>query len=172
MPSDTSTSSSEDMYAPGSARLRNVRRFNTVARLILKSPLHRVLSSRLMLLSFVGRNSGRTYTTPIAYIEDDGRLLIAAGGRWRENLRSRPARNGNPRLRAGSGKEPTEVRHHRCEPMQPDALVVRGPRSTLSQGLIGEEAAANNTNQHIRCDGTRNAGVPSAWAPVDRPGSR
>ena len=90
MQSAIPTPTPQDVYAPGSARLRNVRRFNKVARLILNSPVHRVLSKRLMLIRFVGRKSGRTYTTPIAYVEDGNQLLIAAGGPWRENLRSRP----------------------------------------------------------------------------------
>ncbi len=90
MQTETPTSTTEEMYAPGSARLRNVRRFNKIARVILNSPLHRVLSDRLMLIRFVGRTSGRTYTTPIAYVNDGGQLLIAAGGRWRTNLRSGP----------------------------------------------------------------------------------
>jgi deazaflavin-dependent oxidoreductase (nitroreductase family) len=43
-----------------------------------------------MLISVTGRKTERTYTTPVAYVEDAGQLLIAAGGRWRENLKSRP----------------------------------------------------------------------------------
>jgi deazaflavin-dependent oxidoreductase (nitroreductase family) len=88
---DTSAVARQDEpYAPGSAQLRNVRRFNRVSRRILDSPVHRLMSNKLLLISFVGRKTGKTYTTPIAYIEDSGRLLIAAGGRWRENLRSHP----------------------------------------------------------------------------------
>ena len=75
MQTETPTSTTEEMYAPGSARLRNVRRFNKIARVILNSPLHRVLSERLMLIRFLGRTSGRTYTTPIAYVNDGGQLL-------------------------------------------------------------------------------------------------
>ena len=77
----------DERYAPGSAQLRNVRRFNKIARFILNSPFHGALSKHLTLLQFTGRKSG---TTPIAYVEDDGELLIAAGARWRVNLHSRP----------------------------------------------------------------------------------
>jgi deazaflavin-dependent oxidoreductase (nitroreductase family) len=77
-------------YAPGSAEMRRVNRFNKVARRILRSPLHRVLSKRLMLISVTGRKTGKIYTTPVAYAQDGDHLLIAAGGRWRENLSARP----------------------------------------------------------------------------------
>jgi hypothetical protein len=34
-------------------------------RALLRSPLHGLLSGMLMLLSYTGRKSGRTYTIPI-----------------------------------------------------------------------------------------------------------
>jgi deazaflavin-dependent oxidoreductase (nitroreductase family) len=80
----------DEPYVPGSAQLRNVRRFNKIARFILNSPFHGALSKHLTLLQFTGRKSGTAYTTPIAYVEDDRELLIAAGARWRVNLHSRP----------------------------------------------------------------------------------
>jgi deazaflavin-dependent oxidoreductase (nitroreductase family) len=70
--------------------MRRVNRVNKVARQILRSPLHRVLSKRLMLISVTGRKTGKIYTTPVAYAQDGDHLLIAAGGRWRENLSARP----------------------------------------------------------------------------------
>lgn len=88
--SHASTPASQEPYTPGSPTMRRVNRFNKVARRILRSPLHRVLSKRLMLISVTGRKTGKIYTTPVAYAQDGDHLLIAAGGRWRENLSARP----------------------------------------------------------------------------------
>ena len=72
---------------PAIARVMGV--FNRIPKLILRSPLHRIMSGRLMLLSFTGRSSGRSCTTPVSYIvEDAGTLLIAGGAPWWANLRS------------------------------------------------------------------------------------
>jgi hypothetical protein len=53
----------------------------------LRSPLHPVLSKRLVLLKFTGRRSGKCYTTPIGYARVDGVLLSGTEGRWKANLR-------------------------------------------------------------------------------------
>jgi deazaflavin-dependent oxidoreductase (nitroreductase family) len=77
-------------HAPGAAELQRGNRFNKIARLILTSPLHRLLSKRLILISVTGRKTGTIYTTPVAYAADGGKLLIAAGGSWRHNLTAQP----------------------------------------------------------------------------------
>ena len=60
---------------------------NPLFTLILRSPLHPVLSKRLVLLTFTGRKSGNRYTTPIGYARVDGVLLSGTEGRWKANLR-------------------------------------------------------------------------------------
>jgi deazaflavin-dependent oxidoreductase (nitroreductase family) len=77
-------------YAPDPAEVKKANRFNKVARRVLASPLHPLLSRRLMLISVTGRKTGTIYTTPVAYTADGGHLLIAAGGRWRHNLAAQP----------------------------------------------------------------------------------
>ncbi len=47
--------------------LRLLRVANPVVRLVLRSPAHRLLSSSLMLLTYTGRRSGRTFTIPVMY---------------------------------------------------------------------------------------------------------
>lgn len=56
--------------------LRN-KAMNAFPTLVLRSPLHHVMSSRYLLLGFTGRNSGRRYTTPVAYVAEGERLLIS-----------------------------------------------------------------------------------------------
>lgn len=60
---------------------------NPVFKLLLRSPLHGLLSGRLMLLTFTGRKSGKRYTIPVAYVEQDDRLLVATQSSWSKNLR-------------------------------------------------------------------------------------
>jgi deazaflavin-dependent oxidoreductase (nitroreductase family) len=69
---------------------RVVRNFNPVARFVLGTPLHALMSSRLMLLSFTGRKTGRSYTTPVSYVRDGNSLLVPGGGVWWKNLQGGP----------------------------------------------------------------------------------
>jgi hypothetical protein len=49
----------------GSAVLN--RAVNPLVRLVLRSPLHRLASRRLALITYTGRRSGRLYTIPVGY---------------------------------------------------------------------------------------------------------
>jgi deazaflavin-dependent oxidoreductase (nitroreductase family) len=64
-----------------------VQFFNPVARFILSSRLHAVMSGRLALLTFTGRKTGRSHTTPVSYVREGSSLLVPAGGAWWKNLR-------------------------------------------------------------------------------------
>jgi deazaflavin-dependent oxidoreductase (nitroreductase family) len=69
-----------------------VRYFNPFTRLVLGSRAHRMMSGRLMLLSFTGRRTGRSYTTPVSYVREGTDLLVPGGGTWWKNLTSGTAR--------------------------------------------------------------------------------
>jgi hypothetical protein len=43
---------------------------------ILRSPLHGLLSRRLMLITVAGRRTGRRYTLPVAYVNQPGTLDV------------------------------------------------------------------------------------------------
>ena len=73
---------------------RMVRYFNPVSRFLLATPLHSLMSSRLMLLRFTGRKTGRSYTTPVSYVEVGDSLLVPGGGAWWKNLE----RGSQPRV--------------------------------------------------------------------------
>ena len=68
------------------------RYFNPFMRLVLGSRAHRMMSGQLMLLSFTGRRTGRSYTTPVSYVRDGTNLLVPGGGGWWKNLTSGTAR--------------------------------------------------------------------------------
>ena len=40
---------------------------NPAIKLILRSPLHGLMSKRLLLITFTGRKSGKQFTTPLGY---------------------------------------------------------------------------------------------------------
>jgi deazaflavin-dependent oxidoreductase (nitroreductase family) len=59
---------------------------NPVTRALLRLPVRTPLSSRLMLVTHVGRRTGRTYVQPVSYVRDGDTLLTPGGGRWTRNL--------------------------------------------------------------------------------------
>jgi deazaflavin-dependent oxidoreductase (nitroreductase family) len=63
--------------------------YNRLVALMLRSPLHGLASTNVVLLSYSGRKSGKRYETPVNYVQtDDGRLLITTFAKrtWWRNL--------------------------------------------------------------------------------------
>ena len=64
---------------------------NLLVIALLRSPLHRLASDSLVLITYRGRSSGRRFTIPAMYAEHDGTLTIFVGHperkRWWRNLR-------------------------------------------------------------------------------------
>ena len=63
--------------------------YNPIVRLLLRSPLHGLLSNSTMLVIFAGRESRKSNTTPVNYVWDDHMLLVVSpeGRLWWRNLR-------------------------------------------------------------------------------------
>jgi len=59
---------------------------NPIMCRLLSSPLGRGLSGRLMVLTFQGRRSGRSFSLPVSYVVADGGLLVPGGGFWKRNF--------------------------------------------------------------------------------------
>jgi deazaflavin-dependent oxidoreductase (nitroreductase family) len=57
-------------------------------KFILNSPLHGLMSSNTMLLTFTGRKSGKQFTTPISYARCGDEVTLITGRRhgWWRNL--------------------------------------------------------------------------------------
>jgi deazaflavin-dependent oxidoreductase (nitroreductase family) len=71
---------------------KRLKRFgNLLLIVLLRSPLHRLASGSLLLITYRGRHSGRRFTTPVMYAEREGTLTIYVGHaerkRWWRNLR-------------------------------------------------------------------------------------
>jgi len=62
--------------------------FNAFVKLLLRSPLHGLMSG-VMLITVTGRKSGRLITTPVQFARDGDLLLVTSdrGRRWWRNLR-------------------------------------------------------------------------------------
>ncbi len=63
--------------------------FNPFVRILLRSPLHAVMSGNTMLVTYTGRKSGKEYTLPINYLrQGDALNAISSRSRtWWRNLR-------------------------------------------------------------------------------------
>ena len=59
---------------------------NTVMRFILRSPLHFLVSDKIMLVTFKGRKSGKTYTTPVSYMQSEDTVTLFTHASWWRNL--------------------------------------------------------------------------------------
>ena len=63
---------------------------NPLVRLILNTPLHSMLSGRLVLITYTGRKSGKKHTLPVQYAKSGDDLIVVAGyhqhKKWWRNL--------------------------------------------------------------------------------------
>ena len=63
---------------------------NPLVKRVLAGRAHPLMSRRLVLVSYTGRRTGRTYSTAVSYVRDGDVLLIPGGGRWWRNLGAGP----------------------------------------------------------------------------------
>lgn len=63
--------------------------FNPIMRWLINSPLHFFVSKNMMLMTYKGRKSGKSYTTPMNYLEIGGALYTISFKKrtWWRNLR-------------------------------------------------------------------------------------
>ncbi len=60
---------------------------NKTMKIILRSPLHGMISKSILLVTFNGRKSGKTYTTPVSYSQQNGQVHIFSHAAWWKNLK-------------------------------------------------------------------------------------
>ena len=61
---------------------------NHAMKFVLSSPVHGMVSKTVLLITFTGRKSGKTYTTPVSYSQHDDQVYIFTHADWWKNLRS------------------------------------------------------------------------------------
>jgi F420H(2)-dependent quinone reductase len=75
---------------------------------VLCSPLHHTMSGKYLLLSFMGRKSGRRYTTPVAYLKEEEAFLMTTDSPWWKNLRRKDGAGAPITVRV-KGREYEEI---------------------------------------------------------------
>ena len=61
---------------------------NKTMKFILRSHMHGLVSKTVLLITFTGRKSGKTYTTPVDYSQDGDQVYVFTHSSWWKNLRS------------------------------------------------------------------------------------
>ena len=75
--------------APLPVAIRVLRRLNPVIAAVLRSPLHGLLSRNLLLLTYVGRKTGRRRRLPLSYVAVRDRLyLCTRSSHWWRSWRA------------------------------------------------------------------------------------
>ena len=61
---------------------------NSAIKFILHSPVHGMISKTVLLITFTGHKSGKTYTTPVSYTQNEDQVIIFTHAAWWKNLRN------------------------------------------------------------------------------------
>ncbi len=59
---------------------------NAFPSIIIRSPLHGIMSTKYAIIEFRGRKSGRTYRTPVAYVREGDWILMSTDSPWYRNV--------------------------------------------------------------------------------------
>ena len=59
---------------------------NNAMKFVLRSPMHGMVSKNILLITFTGCKSGKTYTTPVCYSLEDNQVYIFTHANWWKNL--------------------------------------------------------------------------------------
>jgi hypothetical protein len=78
----------DDAVAAGRRQARIMKAVNVPMRAVLRLPFATPLSANLMLISYTGVKSGKSYRQPVSYARDGEMLLTPGGGRWTLNLKN------------------------------------------------------------------------------------
>jgi hypothetical protein len=66
---------------------RVLRMINSFVSMLLRSPLHQLLSNSVLLLTFTGRKTWKQYTIPVGYTLEGDTLTLFSSYCWYKNLR-------------------------------------------------------------------------------------
>ena len=131
---------------------------NFVVRLLLKSPLHFLMSSSVLLIQYIGRKSGAEYSTPVRYIRSDGciRCFTSEEVQWWRNVQAEPTvsllvRGSNKSYCANVlERDPTHIQQLLAEflAVYPQDAVYQEIRLN-SDGSLNDEDLAGASNRAI-----------------------
>ncbi|NRB41634.1 MAG: hypothetical protein HRU20_24715 [Pseudomonadales bacterium] len=61
---------------------------NPAMNTLLRSPLHGVVSRRLMAIEYTGVKSGKAFSVPVSYFRKEGHIYCFTDGRWWNNFKT------------------------------------------------------------------------------------
>ncbi len=61
---------------------------NSTMKFILRSPMHGMVSNSILLITFTGRKSGKTYSTPVSYSQHGDQVVVFTHATRDQNQRS------------------------------------------------------------------------------------
>ena len=61
---------------------------NRTMKFVLRSPMHGIVDKKILLITFTGRKSGKTYTTPVSYSQSGDQVVVFTHADWWKNLRN------------------------------------------------------------------------------------
>ena len=66
--------------------------YNKIMLGILRSPIHSMISNGIMILGFKGAKSGKTFSTPVNYMEIDSKIYVMSDRTriWWKNIKTNP----------------------------------------------------------------------------------
>lgn len=59
---------------------------NKTMKFILRSPMHGMVSKSIVVISFTGKKSGKTISTPVSYSQSGKQVTIFTHAKWWKNL--------------------------------------------------------------------------------------
>ena len=62
------------------------RLLNPIMMVVLKSPLHSIVSNQIMIITFTGRKSGKEYSIPISYYQEERTVCCFTHAGWWVNI--------------------------------------------------------------------------------------
>ena len=137
----TTTSAPERVIRSTVPSKRVLHIINPFVSMILRSPLHRLLSNSVLLLTFTGRKTGKQFTIPVGYTREGDTLTLFSSYSWWKNLRGdgRVAMHLQGRERTG-----------RAEVIEESAAVVKAVEHLIEK--YGLKDASNRTGLALDTD--------------------
>ncbi len=126
--------------------------YNPPMKWLLRSPLHFFVSGMYMVVTFTGRKSGKTYSTPVEYFYDGETLtfLTARERLWWKNLRDGAAVTVQVKSKSLTGTSRTSVDDPAVYERAVRAYLRRYPGREKYFGIRTENGGAFNAEDLAR----------------------
>jgi deazaflavin-dependent oxidoreductase (nitroreductase family) len=124
---------------------------NPFVRLLLRSPMHGLMSAALLLITYRGRKSGKEYTLPVQYVQA-GRIIYIIPGMPEQKTWWRNLKGGLPVNLTLRG-QPVSGNGRLLDPQADAAEIV----TSVGLCLQHSPALAKIYNVRVEADGSSNA---------------